>query len=411
MKRFAATNCLKVVCAVAAILPLALSGCANVRTIPVAGQISESPTAGGAITRTLFVLFDGTNNDEESQTNVLALKRIIEQSTLPATVFYIEGVGAREDSQLLGDVLGVGMEERINAGYSFLSARHRPGDRIVIAGFSRGAHQARALAGLVAYAGLLDAPSAAPEKELMAVNRIIDITKDYQDADVDSAWSRNPGEPPLRGALQARLGVSLRPAPIAFLGLWDTVPGSAFKEYVDCREVPDSRRGERYKTGSYPSVAFIAHAVALDEKRSRFSPILLCPPMRPDLTVVDEQWFVGAHADVGGGYGMQGPTLSRISFAWMVKQLAVALSHPLAASEPTGDDLLAPAHWSIGDAPANVRSKCVDRWRPPIARMHPSVEPRIQAGWADLIVRKARVNAPYPFACLGPKEKGGPAVQ
>lgn len=399
----------RTVYAAAAALILTLVGCAGIRTSPVAGHVSESQAAAEAGPRTLFVLFDGTHNDEKSQTNVFALKRVIERSTLPATVFYVEGVGALEDTQLLGNVLGLGMEERINAGYTFLSERHRAGDRIVIAGFSRGAHQARALAGLVAYAGLLNAPKAAPVKDSNAVNRVIDATKDYQDADVEAAWSQAPDEPPLRGTLQARLGLSLRPAPIAFLGLWDTVPGSAFKKYADCREVPDHRPGERYKTGSYPSVARIAHALALDEKRSRFSPILLCPPMRPDLTAVDEQWFAGAHADVGGGYEMPGPSLSRISFAWMVKQLAEALANPLAADEPTLDDLMAPAHWSIGDAPANAGSDCVDRRRPANARLHPSVEPRVQSGRADLIVHKVSVPAAYPFGCVGPTDKSGPA--
>ena len=65
---------------------------------------------------------------------------------------------------------------------------------------------------------------------------------------------------------------------------------------------PGIDKGERYKTDSYPPIRHMAHAVSLDEKRSKFTPLLLCQAINPTYTEINEVWFPGAHSDVGGGY-------------------------------------------------------------------------------------------------------------
>lgn len=383
-----------------ALLGVVLSSCSSI-DIPELSeqQITTSGAHSEQERRNLFVLFDGTRNDALSKTNVFLMKEAIERSAIPATVLYIEGVGTLRDTPITGAALGVGMEARIRAGYEFLSTRFRPGDQILILGFSRGAHQARALAGLVSYAGLLDTTGIDDRKRSKIANNVIDSVKNYSDKDVEAAWLKNPSEPPKRQSLQQAMGITLRPASIAFVGLWDTVPGSSFKEYVNCREVPDSRPGERYKTGSYPSISRISHAVALDEKRSKFSPILLCPAMLTNSTIVNEVWFAGAHADVGGGYGAAPNGLNRVSMAWMISELSATLGMPLTVSEVTDADRLSAAHWSMGDSPANFRSRCIDRARTANAVIHESVTIRQRAGRAPLIVRGASTSTVYPFAC------------
>lgn len=378
----------------------ALAGCSSVdlADTPVTEVSQAGPAADGA-PRVLFVLFDGTRNDPSSRTNVFLMKQAIEAASLPATLLYLPGVGSAQDPPLLGAALGMGMEARINAGYRFLSARHRSGDRIVILGFSRGAHQARALAGLVAYAGLLQTGGLDERRQQALANAVIDAVKDDADRDVEADWRRDPTQPPRLAALQQRLGVALRPASIGFVGVWDTVPGSSFKRYGTCSEEPDARTGERYKTGSYPGIERIVHAVALDEKRSMFSPILLCPPMLADRTQVKEVWFAGAHADVGGGYEVAPHELARVSLAWMAGELSAALGAPLAVPAATDADALAAAHWSMGDSPANLRSHCADRRPPPDAVLHPTVVQRRGAGSAPLVVRGAVAETAYPFDC------------
>ncbi|MDB5916410.1 MAG: hypothetical protein JWR40_644 [Massilia sp.] len=59
--------------------------------------------------------------------------------------------------RMLGGVFGAGVIARIVRGYTFISRNFEPGDKIVLVGFSRGAYTARALGGLIASQGLLNA--------------------------------------------------------------------------------------------------------------------------------------------------------------------------------------------------------------------------------------------------------------
>ena len=72
---------------------------------------------------------------------------------------YLHGVGDSNNfmAQMLGGTIGSGLIARIVRGYTFISRNYVPGDQTFIIGFSRGAYTARALAGLIAAKGLLDA--------------------------------------------------------------------------------------------------------------------------------------------------------------------------------------------------------------------------------------------------------------
>ena len=72
---------------------------------------------------------------------------------------YLHGVGNSSNYlvRVIGGTIGAGLIVRIIRGYTFISRVYQPGDRIFIVGFSRGAYTARALAGLIAGEGLLDA--------------------------------------------------------------------------------------------------------------------------------------------------------------------------------------------------------------------------------------------------------------
>src|SRR6185369_297540 len=71
---------------------------------------------------------------------------------------YIHGVGDSNSflKKAMGGMFGMGVIARIVRGYTFISRNYEPGDEIHIAGFSRGAYTARALAGLIASVGLLN---------------------------------------------------------------------------------------------------------------------------------------------------------------------------------------------------------------------------------------------------------------
>jgi len=224
-----------------------------------------------------------------------------------------------------------------------------------------------------------------------------------------------PGQKPfLAGEIRRTLKLEMRAVEVTFLGQWDTVPGSSLKKYEYCKEkkgifkrylywlLPIVDKGDRYKSDSYPAIRQIAHAVSLDEKRSRFAPLLLCRAISPKYTKVNEVWFPGAHADVGGGYQdsdkHSSNSLAAVSLTWMVDLLEGSYKFRRGFLRPEGNakDL---AHWSIGDFPANFGSACIDRKPSFGATIHPSVNvradaPQVPIRWHGTVEYKS-----YPIYC------------
>lgn len=354
----------------------------------------------------LFVFLDGTRNDHNSGTNVLRLyDLILKHHDSQAKSIYIEGVGS-VDRPIMGSSLGRGMEKRILTGYEFIALNYTPGDHIFIFGFSRGAHQARSLAGLLAYAGIPILPSGDREQIISIGSRILDLAKELTDKEYLEKWAAwKPGQSPLLAQeIKERFQQDMQPVEIDFLGLWDTVPGSSFKNYKGCMEtigfwklnfnwLPIISKGERYKSGSYPPIHQIAHALSIDEKRSKFAPLLACAPINPLYTQIAEVWFPGAHADVGGGYD-DSNELSSISLNWMIEHLSKEYRFngrpPVVEANPQGL-----AHWSIGDFPANMGSDCEDRAFPEGAIVHESFHVRKNSGPVPIRIEGQVLHAPY----------------
>ncbi|MBM3524443.1 MAG: DUF2235 domain-containing protein, partial [Alphaproteobacteria bacterium] len=68
----------------------------------------------------------------------------------------------------------------------------------------------------------------------------------------------------------------------------------------------------------------VCHALSIDETRSQFMPTLTVPP-DPSKTpnsvqVIEQVWFRGGHAEVGGGYAEH--ELADLALHWMVKKAA-----------------------------------------------------------------------------------------
>lgn len=302
------------------------------------------------------------------------------------------------------------MEDRILAGYQFITKNYRAGDRLYIFGFSRGAHQARALAGLLAYAGIPANTNQNDSRLLKIGNEILDLSKNQSDEENLASWQAwTPLKSPvLAKEIHEEIGETMVPVEIQFLGVWDTVPGSSFKNYGACKEqigfwktsahwLPMISSGERYKTDSYPAIHFIAHAVSMDEKRSKFQPILLCAPINASFTQTQEVWFPGAHADVGGGYE-DSQELSDIPLGWMLKNLG---EHYVFNQAPAhiGGSPTGLAHWSMGDRPANFGSDCVDRKIPEGASIDDSRKSRQQYGPVQIRINGKTEEKLYPLNC------------
>jgi uncharacterized protein (DUF2235 family) len=405
--RHTSTSC----ATVALVFLLCTSGCASSPDLDPrdARYEKERPLQSSSTApKSIFVFLDGTRNGYDTKTNVWRLYELVSSTSDPkVTALYLNGVGTT-DKPVFGPALERGMEDRILRGYEFLAQKYAPGDDIYLFGFSRGAHEARALAGLIAYGGLPLSSNRKDTDYIKTGNDILELLKETSDQDYLGEWAVwKPGQSPvLTAALKEKLGIDTKPAEVKFLGLWDTVPGSSFKTYGQCKEeielgnlsrLPLISKGERYKTDSYPAIHQIAHAVSLDEKRSKFGSFLLCPAINQQYTKLIELWFPGAHADVGGGYA-DSDELPGISLNWMtgLLQEVYHFNEPPPHFPESSKGL---AHWSIGDSPANWGSECEDRGPPEGAQIHRSFEERKSSSPVPLHINETVKLQPYPKRC------------
>ncbi len=398
----------------------------------------ESPLckAGEKNIKNIFVFMDGTGNNEKIPTNVYRLFDVIIKDEKTCAK-YIEGVGNASDpiGSLAGQAAGFGMEENILNGYKYIIHNYQKGDRIYIFGFSRGAHTARALAGLVSYAGI---PKISNDQDISVWddlnplvsgysfgNEILELTKKETDDKNAESWKEwTPGKAPIMtDILQRDVGIirdnkiEIQPAEVEFLGVWDTVPGSQGINYFDngylvCKQDRDSTDSkERYKIDSYPTIHHIAHAVSKDEKRKEFSPLFLCSKKidpksvhNEKFTKLDEVAFAGTHADVGGGYGHKNNQLPDISLKWMIEQLEPHYQSPQLQDfknklKPDPEGL---ADLSVSKVVFGHHFPCLDRQLPTQIIFHDSVEIREKAGLVPWLYYDKRPKGIYSdLTCRG----------
>lgn len=277
--------------------------------------------------RNLVVCCDGTSNEPApadkaaSGTNVVRLFRCIKKSDAQI-IYYDPGVGTsgildlwrRRSNRwraLAEQATGYGLDDHVVRAFRFICENWRPGDRIWIFGFSRGAYAARVLAGLIHQVGLLR-----PEQAHLADFALKAYKQSSDSDDLSIGWA-------------FAHAVGSREVSIHFLGLWDTV-GSMIAPLKDrigfgLTHLPYTRRN--------PSVACVRHAMAIDERRRMFRLSQWVEtdfvPKRFDPSQTQPQdvlqvWFAGAHGDVGGGHPEVESSLSKLSLAWMAGEAAAA---------------------------------------------------------------------------------------
>jgi hypothetical protein len=117
-----------------------------------------------------------------------------------------------------------------------------------------------------------------------------------------------------------------QPAKVKVVGVWDTV-GSVG---VRAGNIPGISRSQfdYLQTGLRIHILNGYHALAVDEHRDDFAPTLwdVHHPKDPNAVIaqprplsgVEQRWFVGAHANVGGGY--QTDLLAQAPLRWMMKK-------------------------------------------------------------------------------------------
>ncbi|KAJ7202338.1 hypothetical protein GGX14DRAFT_370463 [Mycena pura] len=295
--------------------------------------------------RNLVVSIDGTSNQfGPNNTNVVELhSRVVKDNTsTPQLTFYVSGVGTYAPpsfrsfkywKQVVSNKLDLAIawnfERQVKDAYQWLADHYQPGDKIFLFGFSRGAYQARALAGMIKTVRYLPKLNFA-----------------------------DPGESD--GALTANAenlcvhfkSTFSRKVSVHFVGAWDTVSSVGVF------------RGQPLPlTSSADHICHFRHALALDERRVRFLPEYVNGvsedpgdrTTRISSVAVDlkEVWFAGTHSDI--------LDLAGVPLLWMESEATTAGLHLTPRTnvwdfeklkrEPPKESLTGPFWWFLETLP------------------------------------------------------------
>ncbi|RJG09974.1 DUF2235 domain-containing protein [Pseudomonas cavernicola] len=268
--------------------------------------------------RNLVLLFDGTWNKQQDKTNVCQMLESITSSGPhdgQQPYFYDPGVGTDWHEVLAGGAFGYGLSANIRQGYRWLCEHYQPDDNIFVFGFSRGAYTARSLVGLIRKCGVLRSASA---------NLVAQAYDLYRDKAVAP-------ESPLAQAFRQSFA---REARVKFIGVWDTVGALG----IPVSGLPFSRDYYQWHDTELSRIVDYAyHAIALDEHRKDYQAAVWVTQdkqKKAENIEVEQRWFIGAHANVGGGY--KNDRLPSIPLRWL-QDKAGACGLTFAAKATVGD--------------------------------------------------------------------------
>jgi uncharacterized protein (DUF2235 family) len=291
--------------------------------------------------KNIVVCSDGTGNTaiKGRGTNVFKLYEAVDleghktdPAKVPQIAFYDDGVGTErlKPLALLGGAVGWGLSRNVKQLYANLARTYDLGDRIYLFGFSRGAFTVRTLAGLITSCGIVDRKKCQSDDDLLAaVEQAYEAYRDRYSRGLTEYLRKKigralPAEPPsVRNFRERRAARHDEHAPdgrarIMFIGVWDTVDAVGF---------PDPRIAEAWNAIVYPFkfpdhrlsplVGRACHALAIDDERHTFHP-LLWDERNETTDRIQQVWFAGVHANVGGGYPKQG--MSLVPLVWIMEE-------------------------------------------------------------------------------------------
>ncbi|BEI83355.1 hypothetical protein CcaverHIS002_0312230 [Cutaneotrichosporon cavernicola] len=374
----------------------------------------DSVDPGQRKRRNIVLLLDGTGKEfGDMNSNLIKLHTVL-QADEDQLIYYSSGLGTvlpsstgswatvrRQAAMAIDLALAWNFDDFVCDAYAYLMDYYTPGDHVFIFGYSRGAYVARALAGMIQKVGLL------PRGNRRSVQAAYRVYTSHT-----SVRGERPGiDPDHPGALYRRIFGLSRPVIIEFLGAWDTVSSLGG---IGLPRLPFA--------GGVQAVRFFRQALALDERRIRFTPeyrhadraeIAHWRAVQSAKSAVseaeqagdakriseteaalaearaardkeypsrswtfdnqrvkerqEELWFMGAHSDVGGGRDLNGdPSLSNIPFRWILRE-AVDCGLLISATgvrylRATGLPIDLPTireHCAIDDPPTPATMRCL----------------------------------------------------
>jgi uncharacterized protein (DUF2235 family) len=265
--------------------------------------------------RRLALFLDGTWNKEDDNTNVWRLRSLfsnVSSDRSEQRIYYSTGLGTKFGERVRGGMFGSGIGTAITSAYEWLIENYEADDEIFIFGFSRGSYTARSLSGFVSKCGLLQRGAPLGVNQLWTryrrrgaktIRELLDRQSDYlEEGRLEESWIK-----------KYSMAIDIK-----FIGVFDTVGalGVPFELY-------HSLTGQAYpflNTGLRQNNEYAFHAMAIDEHRKAFRPTLWtnegaihAAPRSIERT--EQRWFIGAHADVGGG-GFN-DQLAQLPFEWL----------------------------------------------------------------------------------------------
>jgi uncharacterized protein (DUF2235 family) len=262
--------------------------------------------------KNIIVFSDGTGQDGGTRhnTNVYKLFNLILDRSEHQTSFYDPGLGTGW-RKATGNILGRGFSKNVLQCYEFIFQNFEESDKIFLFGFSRGAATVRSLAGFIHLFGILPRSRGKLIKKAWKIYKIKDPEKrkirseDFVDVN-HTMWTK-----------------------VQFLGVWDTVAALGVPNTKIDKIINWIAPHGFHDFSLSESVDHACHALAIDDARKTFHPVLFNPKLRREDQTLKQVWFMGMHTDVGGGYTEK--ELSDIVFEWMVQH---AVRHGLHIFKP-----------------------------------------------------------------------------
>lgn len=282
--------------------------------------------------RTHVFIIDGTLSrlHEGHESNAGMLYKLITELGPNArqTVGYDAGIQGQGWYKWLNVAAGLTINLSIEAGYAAICSRYEPGDKIMLFGYSRGAYAARSLAGFIERIGLLHRRHATERR----VHRAFRYYEQRDAGPESDNFTRK----------YCHCGV-----PIDVLGVWDTVKALGLPYPIVSRLAPLATEFHNHNLGR--NVLHAYQALALDETRTAYRPL---PWKRQEdwQGTLEQVWFPGAHADIGGqvGHYPRARPLANAPLIWMLRRAqAQGLLLPEGWEERFAVDACVSAHGSI----------------------------------------------------------------
>ncbi len=182
---------------------------------------------------------------------------------------------------------------------------YEPGDLLYLFGFSRGAFTVRSLAGMIRNCGIVR--KADFDNSPGLIKKAFKLYRSHAEGDHPEGVNAKKFRREHSGETD-----------IQFVGVWDTVGALGNPLWSNS---PLTRMNKFHDTSLSRIIKNAYHAISIDEKRVNFKACLWDQQRSNRETQVLEQvWFAGVHADVGGGY--EDTRYSDIPLAWMMEKAA-----------------------------------------------------------------------------------------